>query len=117
MDPTRRGNISTHHLLTPGRGYFPIGVRRRAGPWFGYKTRDSAMSKEPGADTQSFAAAEKPRADRSDRQVKNRCDFFASHALQSDQQNNSTLLIGELGDRGWRMRRPDLTAREVATLA
>jgi len=85
-------------LLTPGRGYFPMGVRCRAGPWFGYKTRDSAMRKEPGADTQSFAAAEKPRADRSDRQVKNCCDFFASHALQSDQQNNSTLLIGELGD-------------------
>jgi len=87
-----------HYLLTPGRGYFPMGVWCRAGPWFGYKARDSAMRKEPGADTQSFAAAEKLRADRSDRQVKNRCDFFASHALQSDQQNNSTLLIGELGD-------------------
>ena len=54
------------------------------------------IGEEPGEDTQSFAASGNSRPDRPDRQVENCCCFLLCHALQSDQQNGRTLLIGEL---------------------
>jgi hypothetical protein len=56
------------------------------------------IGKEPGEDTQSFAAAGKSRTDRPDWQVKNRRDFAVSHTLQSGQQNNRTLFLGQFRD-------------------
>jgi hypothetical protein len=82
------------------------------------------MSKreEPGHETQGFATTRHSRADCSDWQICDRCWFFVSHPLQSDEQNYRPLFVGQLSKSSlqiakleppslrWRERRAQVTS-------
>jgi hypothetical protein len=59
--------------------------------------------KELGHHSQALPTARDSRADRPDGEVPQRCDFVVSHALQSDEQNYRSLLLGQFGESAFQI--------------
>src|SRR5271165_381284 len=84
-----------------------IPIARRA-PGEIRNCRNGGMSGMPtgeelGHHPQALTTARYSRADRPDGEVRQRCDFVVTHALQSDEQNYRPLLLGQFGESAFQI--------------